>query len=178
MSYDIIAALPIGQSSTSAVYASLLGTCIRAPAVSSSALPSIGTGEFATYMLVQASTAITTANQSFLSWTATTGANGYTVSALAPTASVIGAVAGVACLAGTNQSSTAASGAYFWVCRSGVTLATSDQTVAQGAAVAIYGTAGLFGSTAVTYDTVVARNLAAITGSVLARINVTLPVPA
>lgn len=178
MSYDIIAALPIGQSSTSAVYASLLGTCIRAPSWATTALPSIGTGEFSTYMLVQASTSIATANAAFVSWTTTTGANAYTVSALAPTSSVIGAVAGVAMLGGTNQSSTAAANAYFWVCRSGVTIALANASVVQEAGVAIQGAAGQYSAATVTYDTVVARTLSAIGSGILARINVTLPVPA
>lgn len=158
MSLTNIAGLAIGQTSTNASLASLLGT--------------IYTPDSKTYyMLVKCDTsAITAAQNVCVKWK--TGAQGtYVVDAVTGAAAVSGTVAGVAQL----PSTAAPASGYFWVARQGPVTATTAGSVGAGAPLATHSTAGALDDTTVTYDTTVAYAMDAISGATTGTVRMALP---
>jgi hypothetical protein len=140
---NLIAALPIGQTSTSSVYAPLVGT--------------IHCEDNTTYMLVKSSGAITAAQNAMLIWD-TGNVSSYLVDAVSGAAATLGTLAGVAQL----PSADVATLTYFWVARRGPATITVAGAIAESAVLATHGTAGALDDTTVTYDTACARAMNAI----------------
>jgi hypothetical protein len=158
MSLTNIAGLAIGQTSTNASLASLLGT--------------IYTPDSKTYyMLVKTGAAITAAQNVCLKWK-TAGQGTYIVDAVTGAAAVAGTVAGVA----QTPAADVADATYLWVARQGPVTATTNGAVAAGAPLATHGTAGKLDDTTLTYDTCVAYAMDAIGSATTGTVRMTLPI--
>lgn len=141
MAYDVIQALPIGQTSTNACFASSVGTRAVVGGV--------------VYRLCKVDTAaISAAANVFLKFK-TGSAASWVVDAVTGAAAATGTVAGIPQL--PSGVTAAPAGAYLWVARKGRVTGTTAGAVAAGVGLATISTAGAVDDTTVTYDTVVAR---------------------
>jgi len=146
MAYDVIQALPIGQTSTNAVFASSVGTLAVVNGV--------------TYRLMISDTAaITLAANNFCKFKTGSAAT-YVVDAVTGAAAIRGTVAGIPQL--PSGVTTWALSTYAWVARAGRVTGTTAGAVAVGVGLATHSTAGAVDDTTVTYDTVIARAPTAI----------------
>lgn len=134
-------ALPIGSTSTSGVYADLVGTEI--------------TVDKTTYCLVKSSAAISDANTMVLLWDSW---GSFTVNAVSGAAAERPTCAGFAVL----PSADVATGTYFWVAVRGPVTATTAAAVAKEVPLATHGTAGNVDDTTVTASTTIAYSMDAI----------------
>ncbi len=153
---NLIAALPIGQTSTSSVYAPLVGTIHQV--------------DNTTYMLVVSSAAVTAAQNCMLIWT-TGSVNTYKVNALAGAAATTGTLAGIAQLPGADLATLT----YFWVARKGPVTATTTAAVAESAVLACHGASGTLDDTTVVYNTACAYAMNAIASATTGTVYLTLP---
>lgn len=121
-----------------------------------------------TYMLVHATSAITSAQNVMLTWAS--AASG-TVDAVAAAAAERAACAGIAQLPSAN----ADSGDRFYVARKGRVTATTEAAVAAETALAVHGSSGALDDTTVTAATTVAHSLDAVGSGTTATILIDLP---
>ncbi len=147
MGFQAIQALPIGQTSTNAALASLLGTTVWQGKTQ--------------YMLVKVDTsAIAAAATNVLKFKTGQAATGFIVDALATAALAAGMCAGIPILPSGVTAAPASS--FCWVARRGPVTALAAGAVAAGVGLAVHAAAGSLDDTTVTYDTVVARATDAI----------------
>jgi hypothetical protein len=153
--------LAIGQTSTNAALASLIG--LEVPVENLTSVPGI-----TWCRLVKSSAAISAANANVVIYGSPAAG---TVSAVSGAAAVNGTIAGVAILPSANV----ADATYFWVARRGPVTATTAGAVVAGAALATHGSAGALDDTTVTYDTRCGSALAAIGSATTGIVNMALP---
>jgi hypothetical protein len=153
--------LAIGQTSTSASLASLLGTEVTVQNYTT--VPGL-----TTFRLVKSSTAIASCQNMVVIFGAPAA---QTVSAVAGAAAVNGTIAGVAVIPSTGVATLT----YFWVARRGPITASAAAAVAAGAGLATAGALGELDDATVTYDTRCANALAAIGSQTTGIVNMALP---
>lgn len=159
--------LPVGQSSTNAALAPLVGMEIDVP---STALGTVvgAVGGVTTLKLVKSSAPITAANAFCVLWDA---AESNTVGAITGAAADRATVAGVAILPSANV----ATATFFWVARRGPVLATSVGTITAKTALATHGAAGGLDDATVTDATRIAFSTAAIGAATTGVVIMVLP---
>lgn len=140
--------LAIGQTSTNASLASLLGQEVEVENYTT-------VKGMTTFRLVKSSAAIASCQNMMMIYGAPAS---NTVSAVSGAAAVNGTLAGVAQLPSTGV----ADATYFWVARKGPITASAAAAVVAGAALATHGTLGELDDTTVTFDTKCAEALALI----------------